>query len=67
MRTRDARRYDRWASLQRITPDDVADFYDRYYVPEANDAHGNRRRGPKGDPGDRRAHVGVPGQETRAR
>ena len=35
MRTRDARRYDRWASLQRITPEDVADFYDRYYVPEA--------------------------------
>ena len=35
MRTRDARRYNRWASLQRITPEDVADFYDRYYVPEA--------------------------------
>ena len=35
MRTRDGRRYDRWASLQRITPEDVANFYDRYYVPEA--------------------------------
>ena len=35
MRTRDGRRYDRWGSLQRITPEDVADFYHRYYVPEA--------------------------------
>ncbi len=35
MDTRDGRRYDRWASLQRITPEDAADFYDGYYVPEA--------------------------------
>lgn len=35
MKTRGGRRYDRWASLQRITPEDVADFYERYYVPEA--------------------------------
>ena len=35
MNTRNAREYDRWASLQRITAQDVADFYDRYYVPEA--------------------------------
>ncbi len=35
METRNARQYDRWASLQRITPEDVADFYDRHYVPEA--------------------------------
>ena len=35
METRSARRYDRWASLQRIVPEDAADFYDRYYVPEA--------------------------------
>ncbi|MCH7857257.1 MAG: insulinase family protein [Gemmatimonadetes bacterium] len=35
METRNARRYDRWASLQAITPQDVADFYDRYYVPGA--------------------------------
>ena len=35
METRDGRRYDRWTSLQRITPEDVSDFYDRYYVPEA--------------------------------
>ncbi len=35
METRDGRHYDRWASLQRITPEDVADFYERYYVPEA--------------------------------
>ncbi len=35
MKTRNAREYDRWASLQRITAQDVADFYDRYYVPEA--------------------------------
>ncbi len=35
MRTRNGRQYDRWASLQRITPEDVADFYERYYVPEA--------------------------------
>ena len=35
METRNARHYDRWASLQAITPQDVADFYDRYYVPEA--------------------------------
>jgi len=35
METRSTRRYDRWASLQRITPEDVIGFYDRYYVPEA--------------------------------
>jgi len=35
MRTRSGRAYDRWDSLQRITPEDLADFYDRYYVPEA--------------------------------
>ena len=35
METRNARHYDRWASLQAITPQDVADFYDRYYVPGA--------------------------------
>ena len=35
METRSGRRYDRWASLQRITPEDVTDFYERYYVPEA--------------------------------
>ena len=35
METRNGRQYDRWASLQRITPQDVADFYDRYYVPGA--------------------------------
>ena len=35
METRDRRRYDRWASLQNITAQDVSDFYDRYYVPEA--------------------------------
>ena len=35
MKTRSGRRYDPWASLQRITPEDAADFYDRYYVPEA--------------------------------
>ena len=35
METRNARHYDRWASLQAITPQDVADFYDRYYVPAA--------------------------------
>ena len=35
METRNARQYDRWASLQRITPEDVIDFYDRHYVPEA--------------------------------
>ena len=35
METRSGRRYDRWASLQRITPKDLADFYDRYYVPGA--------------------------------
>ena len=35
METRSGRQYDRWASLQRITPEDVTDFYDRYYVPEA--------------------------------
>ena len=35
MHTRSARQYDPWASLQRITSEDVTDFYDRYYVPEA--------------------------------
>ncbi len=35
MDTRNARRYDRWESLQRITAEDIVDFYDRYYVPEA--------------------------------
>ena len=35
MKTRNARQYDRWASLQGITAQDVADFYDRYYVPGA--------------------------------
>ena len=35
METRNARHYDRWASLQAITPQDVADFYDRYYLPAA--------------------------------
>ena len=35
MQTRSARQYDPWASLQRITSEDVTDFYDRYYVPEA--------------------------------
>jgi predicted Zn-dependent peptidase len=35
METRNGRRYDRWASLQRITPEDVSNFYDRYYVPGA--------------------------------
>ena len=35
MKTRSGRQYDRWASLQRITSQDVADFYDRYYVPGA--------------------------------
>ena len=35
METRNTRHYDRWASLQAITPQDVADFYDRYYVPAA--------------------------------
>jgi hypothetical protein len=35
MDTRNGRQYDRWASLQRITAQDVADFYDRYYVPGA--------------------------------
>ena len=34
MQTRSARQYDPWASLQRITSEDVTDFYDRYYVPE---------------------------------
>lgn len=32
--TRDARRYDRWASLHRISPRDLRDFYRRYYAPE---------------------------------
>ena len=35
MDTRSGRQYDRWASLHRITPEDVTDFYDRYYVPGA--------------------------------
>ena len=35
MQTRGGRAYDRWASLQRITPEDLAGFYDRFYVPEA--------------------------------
>ena len=35
METRSGRRSDRWASLQRITSEDVTDFYERYYVPEA--------------------------------
>jgi predicted Zn-dependent peptidase len=35
MQTRGARQYDRWASLQRITAEDVTNFYDRFYVPEA--------------------------------
>ncbi|MCK5650088.1 MAG: insulinase family protein [Gemmatimonadetes bacterium] len=35
METRDRRQYDRWASLQNITAQDVSDFYDRYYVPGA--------------------------------
>ena len=35
MQTRSARQYDPWASLQRITAEDVTDFYDRFYVPEA--------------------------------
>ena len=35
METRSGRQYDRWASLQSITPEDIADFYDRYYVPGA--------------------------------
>ena len=35
METRRGRRYNRWASLQRITPEDLTDFYERYYVPEA--------------------------------
>ncbi len=29
------RRYDRWSSLQAITPEDLREFYDRYYVPGA--------------------------------
>ena len=35
METRDGRQYDHWASLHHITAEDAADFYDRYYVPEA--------------------------------
>ncbi len=35
METRNGRHYDRWASLQAITAEDVTDFYDRYYVPGA--------------------------------
>ncbi len=35
MDTRNGRRYDRWASLQRITPEDVTEFYERYYAPGA--------------------------------
>ena len=35
MQTRAGRVYDRWASLQRITAEDLVDFYDRYYAPEA--------------------------------
>lgn len=35
METRSGRRYDRWASLQSITREDLAGFYDRYYVPGA--------------------------------
>jgi hypothetical protein len=27
--------YDRWASLHAITPEDLKDFYERYYAPEA--------------------------------
>jgi predicted Zn-dependent peptidase len=33
METRSSRRYDRWAHLQAITPDDLRDFYERHYVP----------------------------------
>lgn len=29
------RRYDRWSSLQAISPDDLRAFYDRYYAPGA--------------------------------
>jgi len=31
--TRSGRDYDRWASLQAITPDDLRAYYDRYYAP----------------------------------
>jgi predicted Zn-dependent peptidase len=33
--TRQGRKYDRFRSLHAITPQDLRDFYDRYYVPEA--------------------------------
>ncbi|GMR13929.1 MAG: hypothetical protein BMS9Abin29_2155 [Gemmatimonadota bacterium] len=35
MVTRDARAYDRYANLQAITPEDLRQFYDTYYVPGA--------------------------------
>ncbi len=35
LETRSGRDYDRWASLQAITPEDLRAFYERYYVPEA--------------------------------
>jgi len=33
--TRQSRRYDKFRSLYAITPQDLRDFYDRYYAPEA--------------------------------
>jgi predicted Zn-dependent peptidase len=33
--TRESRQFDRYRSLHAITPQDLRDFYDRYYVPEA--------------------------------
>lgn len=35
METRVTRRYDRWEHLQSITPEDLREFYGRYYVPAA--------------------------------